>query len=68
MSAVETAALREYVVPLSRLTIEDVASVGGKNASLGEMIGALTEVGVRVPVGSCGLSTWPVWLLVPLPR
>jgi pyruvate, water dikinase len=51
MSAVETAALREYVVPLSRLTIEDVASVGGKNASLGEMIGALTEVGVRVPGG-----------------
>jgi pyruvate,water dikinase len=51
MSAVETSAIREYVVPLSRLTIEDVGSVGGKNASLGEMIGALTEVGVRVPGG-----------------
>ncbi|HWN38849.1 MAG TPA: PEP/pyruvate-binding domain-containing protein, partial [Gammaproteobacteria bacterium] len=43
--------MREYVVPLSRLTIEDVAVVGGKNASLGEMIGALAGVGVRVPGG-----------------
>src|SRR6188472_2198793 len=51
MSAVETSAIREYVVPLSHLTIDDVAAVGGKNASLGEMIGALTEVGVRVPGG-----------------
>ena len=23
--------------------------------------------GVRVPVGSCGLRTCPVWLLVPFP-
>ena len=51
MSAVENSAIREYVVPLSRLTIEDVAVVGGKNASLGEMIGALAGVGVRVPGG-----------------
>ena len=51
MSAVETSAIREYVVPLSSLTIEDVAAVGGKNASLGEMIGALAQAGVRVPGG-----------------
>jgi pyruvate,water dikinase len=31
--------------------IEDVARVGGKNASLGEMIQALTPHGVRVPGG-----------------
>ena len=30
---------------------DDVASVGGKNASLGEMIGALQGEGVRVPGG-----------------
>ncbi len=30
---------------------DDVAIVGGKNASLGEMIGALKEEGVRVPDG-----------------
>ena len=29
----------------------DVAQVGGKNASLGEMIGALTGQGIRVPPG-----------------
>ena len=29
----------------------DVASVGGKNASLGEMLHHLTELGVRVPGG-----------------
>jgi len=31
--------------------IEDVASVGGKNASLGEMIQALSPKGIRVPGG-----------------
>ena len=29
----------------------DLASVGGKNASLGEMIGGLSAAGVRVPGG-----------------
>ncbi len=33
------------------LTGEDVAQVGGKNASLGEMIGELRAEGVRVPGG-----------------
>jgi len=30
---------------------DDVAQVGGKNASLGEMVGALTAKGIRVPQG-----------------
>src|SRR5918995_7088189 len=51
MSAVETSAILHHVVPLARLTLDDVPTVGGKNASLGEMIGALTELGVRVPSG-----------------
>ncbi|WP_299018459.1 phosphoenolpyruvate synthase [uncultured Photobacterium sp.] len=33
------------------LTIKDVAIVGGKNASLGEMISQLTPVGIQVPIG-----------------
>ncbi|HWW22144.1 MAG TPA: PEP/pyruvate-binding domain-containing protein, partial [Steroidobacteraceae bacterium] len=41
----------EYVVPFSELGMHDVARVGGKNASLGEMIGQLTRLGVRVPDG-----------------
>jgi pyruvate,water dikinase len=51
MSAVESTAVMQFVVPFERLTIDDVATVGGKNASLGEMIGALTDLGVRVPTG-----------------
>ncbi|MEO8847408.1 MAG: phosphoenolpyruvate synthase [Casimicrobiaceae bacterium] len=39
------------VIALDRLRMTDVDSVGGKNASLGEMIGQLTGAGVRVPGG-----------------
>jgi pyruvate,water dikinase len=35
----------------SEVGLEDVALVGGKNASLGEMIRALTPLGIRVPNG-----------------
>lgn len=40
-----------YVIPLGELTIADVPRVGGKNASLGEMIRELAPLGVRVPPG-----------------
>ncbi|GGX02513.1 phosphoenolpyruvate synthase [Pigmentiphaga litoralis] len=40
-----------YVVPFEQLRMTDVDSVGGKNASLGEMISQLTDAGVRVPGG-----------------
>ncbi|PXX90814.1 phosphoenolpyruvate synthase [Marinobacter vulgaris] len=40
-----------YVRWLEDLDNDDVSSVGGKNASLGEMIGNLREQGVRVPGG-----------------
>ena len=39
------------VVPLEHLRMTDVESVGGKNASLGEMISQLAASGVRVPGG-----------------
>ena len=42
---------RERVVPLERLRMADVESVGGKNASLGEMISQLSGAGIRVPRG-----------------
>jgi len=38
------------VVPFEKLRMTDVESVGGKNASLGEMISQL-PTGVRVPTG-----------------
>jgi len=40
-----------YTIPLGKLRMTDVESVGGKNASLGEMIGQLAGAGVRVPGG-----------------
>ncbi|MEO6031612.1 MAG: PEP/pyruvate-binding domain-containing protein, partial [Burkholderiaceae bacterium] len=39
------------VAPLEHLRMTDVESVGGKNASLGEMISQLAASGVRVPGG-----------------
>ena len=39
------------VVPFETLRMSDVESVGGKNASLGEMISQLAATGVRVPGG-----------------
>jgi pyruvate,water dikinase len=43
--------LEAYVVKLTELGMNDVEHVGGKNASLGEMIGNLKELGVTVPGG-----------------
>src|SRR5512147_1384517 len=40
-----------YVVPLSSVTLADIDRVGGKNASLGELLHALQPEGVRVPDG-----------------
>jgi pyruvate, water dikinase len=40
-----------YVLPFEELRMTDVESVGGKNASLGEMISQLASAGVRVPTG-----------------
>jgi len=43
--------MEPYVIPLAELGMNDVEVVGGKNASLGEMISNLSEVGVAVPGG-----------------
>ncbi|MBS0196483.1 MAG: phosphoenolpyruvate synthase [Planctomycetes bacterium] len=40
-----------FVIPFSRIGIGDIPTVGGKNASLGEMIRELSPLGVRVPDG-----------------
>jgi len=40
-----------YVLPFDQLRMTDVDIVGGKNASLGEMISQLSDAGVRVPGG-----------------
>jgi pyruvate,water dikinase len=43
--------MNSLVIPLQDLRMNDVDRVGGKNASLGELIGNLAEAGVRVPGG-----------------
>ena len=44
-------AAKRYVLPLETLRMTDVAKVGGKNASLGELISQLASANVRVPGG-----------------
>ena len=43
--------MEPYVIKLSELGMNDVETVGGKNASLGEMICNLSNLGVSVPGG-----------------
>ena len=43
--------LQDYIVWFDQLGMNDVERVGGKNASLGEMISHLSSAGVRVPNG-----------------
>ncbi len=43
--------MTRYTIPFAELGRHDVAVVGGKNSSLGEMIANLTTLGVTVPEG-----------------
>ena len=43
--------MKPYVIPFQSLGIKDIPEVGGKNASLGEMIANLSSSGVLVPGG-----------------
>src|SRR5688500_6217110 len=56
MTSSSNAALKEdenavFVASFEDLRMTDVETVGGKNASLGEMISQLAHAGVRVPGG-----------------
>ena len=43
--------MEPYIIKLAELGMNDVETVGGKNASLGEMISNLSNLGVTVPGG-----------------
>ena len=43
--------MEQYIAWFATLRMNDVPRVGGKNASLGEMISQLAHLGVRVPDG-----------------
>ena len=51
MAQTKPGAAARFVVPLRDVTLDDVARVGGKNASLGEMLRSLESAGVAVPNG-----------------
>ncbi|HUM64494.1 MAG TPA: PEP/pyruvate-binding domain-containing protein, partial [Chitinophagaceae bacterium] len=40
-----------YIKKFSEIGIDDIAAVGGKNASLGEMYSKLSSRGIAVPNG-----------------
>jgi pyruvate, water dikinase len=42
---------QDFILPLNKVGIHDVETVGGKNASLGEMIQHLTALGINIPNG-----------------
>ncbi|USQ13247.1 phosphoenolpyruvate synthase [Legionella lytica] len=44
-------AVKTHIIDLAQLGMRDLEQVGGKNASLGEMISHLSSVGVAVPGG-----------------
>jgi pyruvate,water dikinase len=41
----------KYTLKLSEASIGDIEKVGGKNASLGEMLQHLSQHGIRIPEG-----------------
>src|SRR5580658_2308358 len=43
--------MKPYIIPFEKLKNKDVELVGGKNASIGEMISRLASLGVSVPGG-----------------
>ncbi|RAJ88039.1 pyruvate,water dikinase [Chitinophaga dinghuensis] len=44
--------MKEHIIlPLEEVSLDSISLVGGKSASLGEMISSLTEAGVKIPTG-----------------
>jgi pyruvate,water dikinase len=43
--------MKKFILPFEKIEIKDVSLVGGKNASLGEMIKYLEPQGVNIPYG-----------------
>src|ERR1700758_4330774 len=43
--------MKTYIKQFSEISINDIASVGGKNASLGEMYSKLSEKNISIPDG-----------------
>lgn len=51
LNTLEAPMIQNYILWFKDLSMKDVHSVGGKNASLGEMISKLSHLGIKVPQG-----------------
>ena len=58
---------KQLVLWFNQLGIKDVPLVGGKNASLGELISQLSAAGVRVPPGFATSETRDFMRATPSP-
>jgi hypothetical protein len=56
VAAAAAAKETQFVIPLADIRLDDIPKVGGKTASLGEMIKELAHLGVDVP-GGFGVSS-----------
>jgi pyruvate,water dikinase len=63
LAPAQIAAKRELVVRLADVAASDAQLVGGKNASLGEMIRGLSDAGIKVPDGFA-TTTWAYWAFI----
>jgi len=57
-----TSKSQKYILKFSEISKKDIPLVGGKNASLGEMIGTLFKKGISVPNGFA-LTTKAYWYI-----
>ena len=48
--------MNQYIRWFSEISLADIPSVGGKNASLGELFRELTPNGITVPAGFGGFD------------
>lgn len=51
LNTMEPDLIQDYILWFKDLSMQDVSTVGGKNASLGEMISNLSHLGIKVPEG-----------------
>jgi pyruvate,water dikinase len=51
LNTMEPSVLQDYILWFKNLSMQDTLAVGGKNASLGEMISKLSHLGIKVPDG-----------------
>ncbi|MCC6981012.1 MAG: phosphoenolpyruvate synthase [Candidatus Melainabacteria bacterium] len=43
--------MEKFILPFNKIALSDIAKVGGKNASLGEMTCSMADLGIAVPGG-----------------